>query len=84
VLARYHGVPFYVAAPFSTIDGKTPTGTGIPIEERSVNEVVKFRGLSIAPNGARARHPAFDVTPAALITSIITDRGFFAPQHLPL
>jgi methylthioribose-1-phosphate isomerase len=84
ILAHYHQVPFYVAAPFSTVDVKTSTGAGIPIEDRSVEEVVKFRGLSIAPKGARARHPAFDVTPARLITSIITERGTFAPEHLPL
>lgn len=83
ILAQYHKVPFYVAAPFSTVDSKTSTGDRIPIEDRSIEEVVKFRGLSIAPKGARARHPAFDVTPAKLITSIITERGTFAPEHLP-
>jgi methylthioribose-1-phosphate isomerase len=83
ILAKYHGVPFYVAAPFSTVDMKTPTGDQIPIEERSVAEVVHVRGLSIAPKGAHARHPAFDVTPAKLITAIITERGPFAPGHLP-
>ena len=83
ILAKFHSVPFYVAAPFSTVDMKTPTGAQIPIEERSVAEVVEFRGLSIAPKGARARHPSFDVTPAHLITSIITERGVFAPSHLP-
>ncbi len=82
ILAKFHGVPFYVAAPFSTVDIKTPTGAQIPIEERSVAEVVEFRGLSIAPKGAHARHPAFDVTPAKLITAIITERGVFAPNRL--
>ena len=75
VLARHHRVPFYVAAPFSTVDAKTATGRDIPIEERSVAEVTSFRGMSIAPRGARARHPAFDVTPAALVTAFVTDRG---------
>ena len=79
VLAKYHRVPFYVAAPFSTMDRGTPTGAGIPIEERSTDEVLKFRGHSIAPTGARARHPAFDVTPANLITALITERGVLKP-----
>lgn len=82
ILAKFHGVPFYVAAPFSTVDMKTPTGARIPIEERSSEEVVKFRGLSMAPKGARARHPAFDVTPAKLITAIITERGVLSPNRL--
>ena len=83
VLAKHHQVPFYVAAPFSTVDVKTPTGAKIPIEERSVEEVVKFRGLSIAPKGAHARHPAFDVTPANLITAIVTERGVYPHGRLP-
>jgi methylthioribose-1-phosphate isomerase len=81
VLARHHRVPFYVAAPFSTVDPATASGRGIPIEERSVEEVTSFRGIPIAPRGARARHPAFDVTPAALVTAYITDRGVF--RRLP-
>src|SRR5262249_45115907 len=75
VLARHHGVPFYVAAPFSTVDSQTPSGNRIPIEERSVDEVLKVAGRRLAPAKARARHPAFDVTPAEFITAIITDRG---------
>ena len=75
VLAREHGLPFYVAAPLSTIDLKTPTGREIPIEERSSEEVLTLAGKRIAPQGVLARHPAFDVTPARLITAIITDRG---------
>ncbi|MEK6373286.1 MAG: S-methyl-5-thioribose-1-phosphate isomerase [Acidobacteriota bacterium] len=75
VLAKAHGVPFYVAAPISTIDIATPDGAAIPIEERSASEVTSINGVSIAPEGVAVRHPAFDVTPAALITAIITDRG---------
>jgi methylthioribose-1-phosphate isomerase len=75
VLANAHGVPFYVAAPVSTIDPECPTGDSIPIEERSVDEVVSISGTMIAPDGIHVRHPAFDVTPAGLITAIITERG---------
>jgi methylthioribose-1-phosphate isomerase len=75
VLAGVHGVPFYVAAPVSTIDLSCPDGSTIPIEERSAAEVVSISGMSIAPEGIHVRHPAFDVTPARLITAIITDRG---------
>src|SRR5262249_31175330 len=82
VLARAHGVPFYVAAPVSTIDPATPDGAAIPIEERSAGEVTSVGGVAIAPEGVSVRHPAFDVTPAALITAIITDRGVLrAPYH---
>lgn len=79
VLAHVHGVPFYVAAPVSTIDIATPDGTGIPIEERSVAEVTEIAGAAIAPEGVAVRHPAFDVTPAKYITAIITDRGVLRP-----
>jgi methylthioribose-1-phosphate isomerase len=75
VLANAHGVPFYVAAPLSTIDVNTPAGSGIEIEERSAAEVTSMNGVSIAPDGINVRHPAFDVTPARLISAIITDRG---------
>jgi methylthioribose-1-phosphate isomerase len=75
VLAKAHGVPFYVAAPVSTIDPACPSGESIPIEERSAAEVVSISGTMIAPDGIHVRHPAFDVTPAGLITAIITDRG---------
>lgn len=84
VLAKAHGVPFYVAAPVSTIDSNCPSGESIPIEERSALEVVETRGfdksgrpssVSIAPKGIAVRHPAFDVTPAELIAAIITERG---------
>jgi methylthioribose-1-phosphate isomerase len=75
VLAHAHGVPFYVAAPLSTIDAGTPDGGAIPIEERSAAEVTDIGGVRIAPEGIEVRHPAFDVTPARLITAIITDAG---------
>jgi methylthioribose-1-phosphate isomerase len=75
VLANAHNVPFYVAAPISTIDLATPNGAAIPIEERSAREVTEIGGSRIAPKGVAVRHPAFDVTPAKLITAIITDRG---------
>ena len=73
--ARAHGVPFYVAAPMSTIDMDTASGEGIPIEERSGDEMTVVAGTRIAPDGAKGLYPAFDVTPAELITAIITDRG---------
>jgi methylthioribose-1-phosphate isomerase len=75
VLARRHGVPFYVAAPMTTVDLITPTGTAIPIEERAADEVLEFSGTRTAPRGAHALNRAFDVTPASLVTAIITDRG---------
>jgi methylthioribose-1-phosphate isomerase len=75
VLANAHGVPFYVAAPWSTVDLLTPNGDAIPIEERSAAEVTSIGNVSIAPDNIAVRHPAFDVTPARLITAIITDRG---------
>lgn len=81
VLASVHDVPFYVAAPVSTIDIDTPSGEAIPIEERSAEEVVSAFGKRIAPEGVAVRHPAFDVTPARLITAIITDRGVLRPPY---
>ena len=75
VLAAHHKIPFYVAAPLSTVDLSTGTGRDIPIEERSVEEVTQIRGISIAPKNTMARHPAFDVTPADMIAAIITDKG---------
>lgn len=79
VLAKYHNIPFYVAAPWSTIDLNIPTGDKIPIEERDVKEVLFFQGKRITPSGVSARNPAFDVTPYSLITKIITDKGFYEP-----
>jgi methylthioribose-1-phosphate isomerase len=75
VLAREHGIPFYVAAPLSTVDLDTPDGDAIPIEERSPDEVLRWQGTRLAPEGATARHPAFDVTPARLVTAIVTECG---------
>jgi methylthioribose-1-phosphate isomerase len=79
VLAQHHGIPFYVAAPTSTVDMRTASGTSIPIEERSAKEVTEIRGRSVAPKNIKARHPAFDVTPAELITAIITEKGVVKP-----
>lgn len=82
VLARYHRIPFYVAAPLSTIDMATKTGDDIVIEERSSREVTAVNGISIAPRGARALHPGFDVTPAKNITAIITENGIYTPRKI--
>ena len=83
VLARAHGIPFYVAAPVSTIDLDTPTGEGIPIEERNPSEVTQVHGSRvIAPDGVAVWNPAFDVTPANLIEGIITERGILSPSEL--
>ena len=79
-LACHHaGVPFVVAAPESTIDTRCPSGSDIPIEERSEEEVLEFGGERTAPPGIRARNPAFDVTPAALVTAIVTERRVIRP-----
>jgi methylthioribose-1-phosphate isomerase len=75
VLARENSIPFYVAAPLSTIDLNIASGEQIPIEERSATEVKQLAGVSIAPQEVAARHPAFDVTPHRYITAIITERG---------
>jgi methylthioribose-1-phosphate isomerase len=75
VLANAHGIAFYVAAPTTTVDLSLTSGYQIPIEERSPEEVTHIRGIPIAPEGVRAANPAFDVTPPAFITAIITDRG---------
>jgi len=75
VLAARHEIPFYVAAPISTIDPETASGQDIPIEERNSEEVTSIAGQRFAPLGISARHPAFDVTPAALVTGLITERG---------
>ncbi|HQV12263.1 MAG TPA: S-methyl-5-thioribose-1-phosphate isomerase [Nitrospira sp.] len=83
VLARAHGIPFYVAAPYSTIDLATKTGAAIPIEERNPLEVTSVHGSHpVAPTGVAVYNPAFDVTPADLITGIITERGIFKPGEL--
>jgi methylthioribose-1-phosphate isomerase len=75
VLARRHGLPFYVAAPSSTFDLAIADGSAIPIEERAAAEVTGYRGLRWAPEGVQVRNPAFDVTPAELITAIICEKG---------
>jgi methylthioribose-1-phosphate isomerase len=82
--ARAHGIPFYVAAPSSTVDAATANGAAIPIEERVPEEVTTWRGSRMAPEGIGVWNPAFDMTPAELITAIITDRGIFKPAELPL
>jgi methylthioribose-1-phosphate isomerase len=81
VLARHHGVPFYVAAPFSTIDAALPSGDQIPIEERHGEEVRRVAGQPTAPESTPVYNPAFDVTPAPLIAAIITERGVFRPPY---
>jgi methylthioribose-1-phosphate isomerase len=81
VLAKENNIPFYVAAPFSTIDLKTETGEQIPIEERKPEEVTHIQGIRIAPEGIKVRNPAFDVTPACYITGIITERGILYPPY---
>ena len=83
VLARAHDIPFYVAAPYSTIDLKTASGDDIPIEQRRSDEVTAIHGSHrIAPEGIDVFNPAFDITPARLITGIITERGVFPPEAL--
>jgi methylthioribose-1-phosphate isomerase len=83
VLAKAHGIPFYVAAPYSTIDLATPSGDLIPIEQRNLQEVISVHGSHpIAPQGVAVFNPAFDVTPAELITGIVTERGVFKPAEL--
>jgi len=80
ILAKYHGIPFYVAAPLSTIDIGTPDGENIPIEERDAAEVTHFRGQMTARPETRVYNPAFDVTPASLITAIITEEKVIRPN----
>lgn len=75
VLCHAHGVPFTVAAPWSTIDLATPTGASIPIEERSRDEVARVGDRVLVPDGVPCRHPAFDVTPARYVRAIYTERG---------
>ena len=83
VLAHHHGIPFYVAAPTSTIDLSLAAGSEIPIEERSADEVVRIAGTRIAPEGTPAAHPAFDVTPHRLVTAFITECGVLEPPFAP-
>ncbi len=81
VLAQHHGVPFYVAAPFSTIDPSLPSGDEIPIEERDPVEMRRVGAVQTAPAESPVFNPAFDVTPARFITAIITERGVFRPPY---
>ena len=82
VLCKHHNIPFYVAAPWTTIDLAIASGTEIPIEERGHEEVLMHGGALRAPAGVRVRNPAFDVTPAELITAIITERGVHVPDSI--
>lgn len=81
VLCARHGLPFYVAAPTSTIDQATTRGDGIPIEERPASEVREVFGRPVAPPGVAVRNPSFDVTPAELVTAIVTERGVVRPPY---
>jgi len=81
VLASHHNVPFYVAAPLSTIDVTLSDGTGIPIEERSPDEVTHIGGRRIVPEGVPVKNPSFDVTPNELVTAIITEKGIAKPPY---
>jgi methylthioribose-1-phosphate isomerase len=83
VLAARHAIPFLVCAPLSSVDPAMPDGDGIPIEERAEREVLEVRGLRIAPADTRAHNPAFDVTPAELITAIVTEEGALRPPFAP-
>jgi methylthioribose-1-phosphate isomerase len=82
-LAHAHERPFYVAAPWSTVDVECPSGDRIPIEERPETEVTHFLGQRVVPEGVHARNPAFDVTPARLIGAIFTERGAVEPPGEP-
>jgi methylthioribose-1-phosphate isomerase len=81
VLARHHAIPFYVAAPSSTIDPTVRSGAEIPIEERDPAEVRRIGPQPTAPAASPVYNPAFDVTPATLITAIVTERGVFRPPY---
>jgi methylthioribose-1-phosphate isomerase len=81
VLARHHSIPFYVAAPMSTVDPGCATGSDIPIERRSGDEVTSLEGHRIAPAGVKAENRAFDVTPADLVTAIVTEEGLFRAPY---
>jgi methylthioribose-1-phosphate isomerase len=82
VMASRHGVPFYVAAPLSSIDLDCPSGAEIPIEQRSASEITHLGGKRITPKGIKVFNPAFDVTPAELVTAIITERGIAYPPYV--
>ncbi|GDX41100.1 hypothetical protein LBMAG21_13920 [Armatimonadota bacterium] len=80
VIAHHHNIPFYVAAPLSTIDRDLPNGLQIPIEQRDTREMTHIGETRIAPEGVNVLNPAFDVTPAELISAIITEEGVLRPQ----
>ena len=82
VLCRHHGIPLYVAAPWTTIDLDIATGSDIPIEERSADEVRNHGGRVMTPADIEVCNPAFDVTPAELVSAIITEKGVHAPSEL--
>jgi methylthioribose-1-phosphate isomerase len=82
VLAREHGVPFYVAAPLTTLDLSLKSGEEIPIEERDPMEITHIREHQLGPEGVQVHNPAFDVTPNQLITAIITDKGVARPPFI--
>lgn len=82
VLAKHHGLPFYVVAPRSTIDLTTPDGTSIPIEERDPREVTHIAHMQVSPPGIAVYNPAFDITPALLITAIVTEQGILRPPFI--
>jgi methylthioribose-1-phosphate isomerase len=79
VLARHHGVPFVVAAPMSTVDATAADGAAIVVEHRAAEEVTSFAGVGVSPAGSAAYNPAFDVTPAALVTALVTEQGVAHP-----
>lgn len=81
VLASFHKIPFYIAAPSSTLDSSLATGDLIPIEERSASELTEIEGVSVAPEGCPVFNPAFDVTPGELIAAIVTEKGVFRPPY---
>lgn len=81
ILAKEHGLPFYVACPWSTIDLNTPNGDAIPIEQRPAREVTHHAGKQLTPQGVEVENPAFDVTPARYVTAIITEKGVFRPPY---
>jgi len=79
IMAKYHKVPFYIAAPQSTFDLTLPDGCSIPIEQRTADEITNAFGKRTAPEGVEVYNPAFDVTPAELITGIVTEKGIISP-----
>jgi methylthioribose-1-phosphate isomerase len=81
VLARENGIPFYIAAPTTTVDPHVSTGHDIPIEERAPEEIIQIQGVPIAPDGVRTANPAFDVTPHHYITAIVTEKGIIKSPY---